>query len=655
MPLEFVSNKALSVVSSFLRLARYDREKLIPGYIGKFVIQSHLARKAGHHFDLRLEFPVTSVHEALKAYEGKRLPGTPEPLKQFSDKPGTVYRSFAVKKHKLPTESTKLFIVETENHPIQYGSFQGIIPEGYGAGEVNIYDRGTFELIDVEGDKKYTIDFHGKKLNGTYALVKYQGGYLWVKTKERAKQAHDFSCVLCPLPWKITEEIKQWSKNNIPDSDLTGKGREESIHVTIKYGIHGHDPFELRPLLQNYGPIKIVLGKISIFKNENEDVVKIGVVSPDLVQLNSTISVQFENTDTHPEYVPHITLAYVKPGIGKKYEGNNTFEGKEVILNTAEFSGNDNRETSFSMINASAIDYPRPTLPKDVWDITVEPPKLKDPVKKKLLGVLDKCMVNNGFKDYQKWIENIFISGSSTGHCYQEDGDLDIDIQFNFDKIRKLYLGLKDFSDLEILNKISDALKTVRNRVIAPNSKRTYSFMLVPHGDFPGSDGIYDVLADRWLKGPVTIPEGFDPDKAFEKQKRDAFAIIKRAYSIIVGIRCLLKDLSRVDQYIKKYDQLSGRRIIILNHVKELCDELVQLKREIWSLQTDSKKGINISYPAFNFSTDWSDKYVIFKYIARYQAHEPVQLLYFEIQDLPYLDMIKKLMPADAIGRPIDY
>lgn len=108
---------------------------------------------------------------------------------------------------------------------------------------------------------------------------------------------------------------------------------------------------ELRPLLQNYGPIEINLGKISIFENEKEDVVKISVVSPRLVQLNSIINRHFENTETHPDYIPHVTLAYVKPGLGKKYEGNGTFAGVKVILDKAEFSGNDYRETTFSMIN----------------------------------------------------------------------------------------------------------------------------------------------------------------------------------------------------------------------------------------------------------------------------------------------------------------
>jgi hypothetical protein len=189
---------ASSVVASFLKLAGYDRDKLVPGYKGKFVIHDHIAERAGEHFDLRLEFTVTSMHQALGSYEGKRLPGTEEPMEKYTDKPGTVFRSFAVKKHTLPTGTKKLFIVETEDHPVEYGSFHGTISEGYGAGEVDIFDKGAFDILDVDGDKKYTIDFHGKKLNGIYALVKYQKGYLWVKTKDQSKEAIDYpENILC--------------------------------------------------------------------------------------------------------------------------------------------------------------------------------------------------------------------------------------------------------------------------------------------------------------------------------------------------------------------------------------------------------------------------------------------------------------------------
>ena len=68
-----------------------------------------------------------------------------------------------------------------EDHPIEYGDFEGVIPSGYGAGIVMLWDRGTWvpEVDDVEaalkkGDLKFTLD--GVKLKGSWVLVRTKGG-----------------------------------------------------------------------------------------------------------------------------------------------------------------------------------------------------------------------------------------------------------------------------------------------------------------------------------------------------------------------------------------------------------------------------------------------------------------------------------------------
>lgn len=108
----------------------------------RFVIQSHRALKAGHHYDLRLE----------------------------NDK-GTM-SSWAIPKHKLPSGKEKLLAKKTEDHPLEYRKFKGEIPRGeYGAGKVDIYDSGTYEEIEW-GPKKIKFRLKGKKEKGTYILIK---------------------------------------------------------------------------------------------------------------------------------------------------------------------------------------------------------------------------------------------------------------------------------------------------------------------------------------------------------------------------------------------------------------------------------------------------------------------------------------------------
>ena len=107
----------------------------------RFVIQEHSAR--AHHFDVRLE------------------------------KDG-VFKSWAVPKGIPIKTGVKRLAVQVEDHPLEWGEFEGEIPSGeYGAGTVHIWDRGTYESREW---KPNHIGFvlHGRKLQGHYDLIRFQ-------------------------------------------------------------------------------------------------------------------------------------------------------------------------------------------------------------------------------------------------------------------------------------------------------------------------------------------------------------------------------------------------------------------------------------------------------------------------------------------------
>ena len=125
---------------------------------GRFVVHKHAARRL--HFDLRLEM------------EG-------------------VLRSWAVPKGPSRNPADKRLAVHVEDHPIEYGDFEGRIPEGnYGAGAVIVWDRGTWVPLEdpIEGLKKGKLlfDLRGYKLKGRWTLVKIKKGVKdWLFIKER--------------------------------------------------------------------------------------------------------------------------------------------------------------------------------------------------------------------------------------------------------------------------------------------------------------------------------------------------------------------------------------------------------------------------------------------------------------------------------------
>ena len=93
-----------------------------------------------------------------------------------------VLLSWAVPKGPSLDPKTKRLAMMTEDHPVAYGNFEGVIPEGYGAGIVMLWDVGTWtaQVDDVgaalkKGDLKFTLD--GYKLKGSWVLVRTGGRY----------------------------------------------------------------------------------------------------------------------------------------------------------------------------------------------------------------------------------------------------------------------------------------------------------------------------------------------------------------------------------------------------------------------------------------------------------------------------------------------
>jgi len=85
-----------------------------------------------------------------------------------------VLKSWAVPKGVPEQGKVKHLAVETEDHPLEYADFEGEIPEGYGAGKVIIWDRGKYDLEERTGNK-IVVRFHGRRLDGRYALVRFGG------------------------------------------------------------------------------------------------------------------------------------------------------------------------------------------------------------------------------------------------------------------------------------------------------------------------------------------------------------------------------------------------------------------------------------------------------------------------------------------------
>lgn len=169
---------------------------------------------------------------------------------------------------------------------------------------------------------------------------------------------HEFSSTQVQLPPDVAAVLSVFGAG-IPDDEIDPEdGRENDLHVTLRYGLHSADPEDVRPLLTGEGPITLTFGDASIFPADdrrNSDVLKIDVTSEDLARLNAKLA-QLEHTDTRADYHPHATVAYLKPGMGQKYAGPMALTGKSVTVDSVTFSSKDNTRTAISLIAGKSMD-----------------------------------------------------------------------------------------------------------------------------------------------------------------------------------------------------------------------------------------------------------------------------------------------------------
>ncbi len=171
----------------------------------RFVIQKHAATRL--HYDLRLEF------------DG-------------------VFKSWAVTNGPSLDPHDKRLAVEVEDHPLDYGDFEGTIPRGeYGGGTVQLWDRGYWESDDPgkgfkKGDLKFTL--HGDKLHGSWVLVRMRhdrdGGKRtnWLLIKHRDEYAREGKAN------DILDEDQSVASGRTMDQIADGKGRAPKPFMTAK-------------------------------------------------------------------------------------------------------------------------------------------------------------------------------------------------------------------------------------------------------------------------------------------------------------------------------------------------------------------------------------------------------------------------------------
>jgi bifunctional non-homologous end joining protein LigD len=198
-----------------------------------FCVQKHLASHL--HYDFRLE------------HKGVLL-------------------SWAVPKGPSLNPKDKRLAMRVEDHPLDYGDFEGVIPEGYGAGIVMLWDRGQWEpeVDDIDaalekGDLKFTLT--GVKLKGSWALVRTRGGPN--SRPDSAGESRSWLLIKHRDPWAGSVDVTRLDKS------VKSFGDFEDILAADKPDVwESHRPAEggeagamLKEIIEKAGKIKAKAGK----------------------------------------------------------------------------------------------------------------------------------------------------------------------------------------------------------------------------------------------------------------------------------------------------------------------------------------------------------------------------------------------------------
>ena len=271
---------------------------------------------------------------------------------------------------------------------------------------------------------------------------------------------------------------------------------------------------------------------------------------------------------------------------------------------------------------ASILDEPRASLDPAIWDIGADDlPMLKPDVK---IHIIENFMAYvakfGGYIKPEQWVKNMFYTGSTATHTYNDTSDVDIHIIVDWIDLAALNSDKAKKDPNEMWRELHDVFWWTLNKIKLPGTKHPLTYYVMPPGDekklVDQKEELYDMGHDVWIIPPgkaVNLTE-----EVIDPALEEAGEFMARINQHIADARrgvidyALLNEVITSDNAANRYSQIADKLAEIDTELKALKDEYAQLKQKRQDAfdDEDSLVGGNSNYSLGN---------IIFKLVERYK------------------------------------
>jgi|APGre2960657373_1045057.scaffolds.fasta_scaffold00038_29 2'-5' RNA ligase len=158
----------------------------------------------------------------------------------------------------------------------------------------------------------------------------------------------DNSYIIAELPDLLSDEIISWCYDQVEDSCLyingDQYGRVHDVHVTVLSNLKKQSIRNIKQSIVEEGLFNCILGDIKLFTtNSKFDVLYVEITNNDIIDVNKKLSKNIDFDNFYSFFIPHVTICYMKKGIGEKFLGNKYFNGKSFNVRELIYSSPENQ------------------------------------------------------------------------------------------------------------------------------------------------------------------------------------------------------------------------------------------------------------------------------------------------------------------------